>query len=31
MTLEHRWGWWDRSPFTSESAWHVSVWRLPEA
>jgi SAM-dependent methyltransferase len=31
MTLEHRWGWWDRSPFSSESAWHVSVWRLPEA
>ena len=31
MTLEHRWGWWDRSPFTGESPWHVSVWRLPEA
>jgi SAM-dependent methyltransferase len=31
MTLEHRWGWWDRSPFTGESPWHVSVWGLPEA
>ena len=31
MTLEHRWAWWDRSPFTGESASHVSVWRLPEA
>ena len=31
MTLEHRWGWWDRSPFTGESLWHVSVWRLPDA
>jgi SAM-dependent methyltransferase len=31
MTLEHRWGWWDRSPFTGESPLHVSVWRLPEA
>ncbi len=31
MTLEHRWGWWDRSPFTGESGSHVSVWRLPEA
>jgi SAM-dependent methyltransferase len=31
MTLEHRWGWWNRSPFTSESLSHVSVWRLPEA
>jgi SAM-dependent methyltransferase len=30
MTLEHRWGWWDRSPFTGESGLHVSVWRLPE-
>ncbi len=30
MTLEHRWGWWDRSPFTGESPLHVSVWRLPE-
>src|SRR5579864_6705522 len=31
MTLEHRWAWWDRSPFTDESRSHVSVWRLPEA
>jgi SAM-dependent methyltransferase len=31
MTLEHRWGWWDRSPFTGESPLHVSVWRLPQA
>jgi SAM-dependent methyltransferase len=31
MTLEHRWAWWDRSPFTGESLSHVSVWRLPEA
>jgi hypothetical protein len=29
MKLEHRWAWWDRSPFTSESRSHVSVWRLP--
>lgn len=28
MTLEHRWGWWNRSPFTGESPSHVSVWRL---
>jgi SAM-dependent methyltransferase len=31
MKLEHRWAWWDRSPFTSESRSHVSVWRLPVA
>jgi SAM-dependent methyltransferase len=31
MTLEHRWAWWDRSPFTGESTLHVSVWCLPEA
>ena len=31
MTMEFRWAWWDRSPFTGESASHVSVWRLPEA
>jgi SAM-dependent methyltransferase len=30
MTLQHRWAWWDRSPFTGESLSHVSVWRLPE-
>jgi SAM-dependent methyltransferase len=29
MTLEHRWAGWDRSPFTGDSASHVSVWRLP--
>ncbi|HEX3794944.1 MAG TPA: class I SAM-dependent methyltransferase [Acidimicrobiales bacterium] len=29
LTLEHRWAWWDRSPFTGESQSHVSVWRLP--
>jgi SAM-dependent methyltransferase len=27
MRLEHRWADWDRSPFTTESASHVSVWR----
>jgi SAM-dependent methyltransferase len=26
MTLRHRWSGWDRSPFTSESSSHVSVW-----
>lgn len=31
MSLEYRWGWWNRSPFTGESPSHVSVWRLPEA
>ena len=31
MTLEYRWAWWDRSPFTGDSPSHVSVWRLPEA
>jgi SAM-dependent methyltransferase len=31
MTMEHRWSWWDRSPFTGESPLHVSVWRLPLA
>jgi SAM-dependent methyltransferase len=31
MTLEHRWGWWDRSPFTGDSPLHVSVWRMPAA
>lgn len=29
LTLEERWGDWDRSPFTSESRKHVSVWSLP--
>lgn len=27
MRLEHRWGDWDRSPFTNASRKHVSVWR----
>ncbi len=27
MRLVHRWGDWDRSGFTSESAKHVSIWR----
>ena len=26
LTLRERWGEWDRSPFTSESRKHVSVW-----
>jgi SAM-dependent methyltransferase len=26
MTLRHRWGGWDHSPFTGESLAHVSVW-----
>jgi SAM-dependent methyltransferase len=26
MSLRHRWGGWDRSPFTGESTSHVSVW-----
>jgi hypothetical protein len=26
MGLRHRWSGWDRSPFTSESTSHVSVW-----
>jgi len=29
MTLAERWADWDRSPFTSESESHVSVWRTP--
>jgi SAM-dependent methyltransferase len=27
MTLEERWAGWDRSPFTSETPSHVSIWR----
>ena len=27
MRLVHRWADWDRSPYTSESRSHVSVWR----
>jgi len=30
MQLRERWADWDRSPFTSESPKHVSVWELPE-
>jgi SAM-dependent methyltransferase len=26
MRLRERWGGWKREPFTSERAWHVSVW-----
>jgi SAM-dependent methyltransferase len=29
MRLSARWAGWDRSPFTSESEGHVSVWRKP--
>jgi hypothetical protein len=29
MTLRHRWGDWDREPFTSDSRKHVSVWEKP--
>jgi len=29
MTLESRWADWRRSPFTSDSQSHVSVWRKP--
>jgi SAM-dependent methyltransferase len=29
MTLRERWADWDRSPFTAESAKHVSVWQKP--
>ncbi|MER6971277.1 class I SAM-dependent methyltransferase [Nocardioides sp. NPDC000445] len=29
MALEARYGGWDRSPFTSDSLSHVSVWRKP--
>ncbi len=30
MTLEHRWGDWQRAEFTAESTSHVSVWRRDE-
>lgn len=26
LRLRERWGWWDRRPFTADSASHVSVW-----
>jgi hypothetical protein len=29
LTLEARWGDWNRAPFTGESRSHVSVWRKP--
>lgn len=29
MRLRHRWGDWDRSPFTADSRKHVSVWEKP--
>ena len=29
LTLQDRWADWDRSPFTSESRSHISVWTLP--
>ena len=29
LEFEARYADWDRSPFTSESTSHVSVWRLP--
>ena len=29
MRLRERWADWDRAPFTSESATHISVWELP--
>ena len=31
LTFVERWGGWDRSPFTSESTKHISVWQRPEA
>ena len=30
MTFVERWGDWDRSPFTSESTKHISVWQRPD-
>ena len=29
LTLHHRWGSWDRSPFTGDSTSHVSIWQKP--
>ena len=29
MTLRERWAGWDRSPFTSDSPKHISVWERP--
>ena len=31
LALRDRWAGWDRSPFTSESRAHVSVWVKPPA
>ncbi len=30
LTFVERWGDWDRSPFTSASTKHISVWQRPE-
>jgi SAM-dependent methyltransferase len=29
LTLRYRWAGWDRSPFTTDSSTHVSVWQKP--
>ena len=29
LELEDRWADWGRSPFTSDSESHVSVWHMP--
>ena len=29
LTLEHRWGGWEREPFTPDSKMHVSLYRKP--
>ena len=29
LELQHRWGGWDRSPFTADSRMHVSLYRKP--
>ena len=29
LSLENRWGGWDRSPFTADSRMHISVYRKP--
>lgn len=31
LSLKHRWGGWNREPFTAESRMHVSVYEKPEA
>ncbi len=31
MRLSERWEWWDRTPYTSDSTRHVSVWVKPTA